>query len=116
MNAPRIENADRGITLNKSLAWTVLVALLTVAFWIGATVQGLRSSTVDLTEAQADISAAAKESRAEVKARDDEQDGRIRVLETAAARSDERMINVLDLFKRIDARLARIEQHGEDRP
>ena len=33
MNAPRIENADRGITLNKSLAWTVLVAWSTAIFW-----------------------------------------------------------------------------------
>ena len=116
MNAPRIENADRGITLNKSLAWTVLVAFLTVAFWIGATVQGLRSSTVDLTETQQELAADAKEDRTQLQAKDNEQDERIRALETTAARADERMVNVIDLFKRIDARLARIEQHGEDRP
>lgn len=116
MNKPMIENSDRGITMNKPLAWSMGVALVSAAFWVGTTTQDLKSATNDLTEAQQGFAVAAKESRAEIKARDDEQDGRIRVLETAAARSDERMINVLDLFKRIDARLARIEQHGEDRP
>ena len=116
MNAPRIENADRGITLNKSLAWTVLVAWSTAIFWGGTTVQGLRSATVDLAEAQQGLAVSAREDRLQLQAKDNEQDERIRALETTAARADERMLNVIDLFKRIDARLARIEQHGEDRP
>lgn len=39
------------------------------------------------------------------------QDARLRVLETASARADERMTNIIELFNRIDARLARIEEN-----
>lgn len=33
---PRIENGDRAITLNKSLAWTILVGIIGCGFWFGA--------------------------------------------------------------------------------
>jgi len=44
---PRIENSDRGITMNKSLAWTVLTALVAGGFWVGSSVTALQSTSGD---------------------------------------------------------------------
>ena len=46
---PMIENSDRGITLNKSLAWTMLSALVFLIWWGGGTLANLQSATVNLT-------------------------------------------------------------------
>lgn len=48
---PMIENSDRGITLNKSLAWTMLVSLAALIWWGGTTLANLQSATVMLTAA-----------------------------------------------------------------
>jgi hypothetical protein len=45
---PAIENSDRGITLNKSLAWTILVALVSLVWWGGATITNLQGTTMDI--------------------------------------------------------------------
>lgn len=95
-----IENSDRGITLNKTLAWTMLVTLASAVFWSGSTVQGLVGSVNTLTETVEEL----KSERQAV-------DGRIRLLETAQARADERFTNILALLSRIDQRLERIEQY-----
>ena len=51
MSRPMIENSDRGITLNKQLAWTVLSAMVLGGMWIGGTVTGLQNTTANLNDA-----------------------------------------------------------------
>lgn len=52
MNKPMIENSDRGITINKSLAWTMVVGLLGAGLWLGAQMGELQSSLNALTDRQ----------------------------------------------------------------
>ncbi|MFC3180447.1 hypothetical protein [Cypionkella sinensis] len=71
---PMIENSDRGITLAKPLAWSMLVSIVG-AIWYGAsTITGLSQSTQAVTTALSVIQA----SSAQV-------EGRVRVLENNAA-------------------------------
>lgn len=37
-----IENSDRGVTLNKGLAWSILTALVAAVWWGGATITRLQ--------------------------------------------------------------------------
>lgn len=96
---PRIENSERGITLNKSLAWTILVALLGGGFWVGSSVTSLQSIT--------------DENKDKISKQTDEITSintRLRSIENQQARADERFSNILGYLTRIDARLERIEQ------
>ena len=71
---PLIENADRGITLAKPLAWSMLITIAG-AIWFGAsTITGLSQSTQAVTTALTVIQA----SSAQV-------EGRVRILENNAA-------------------------------
>ena len=49
---PMIENSDRGITLNKPLAWTMLVTLAGLIWFGASTVSSLQSSVESLTAAK----------------------------------------------------------------
>lgn len=90
MGRPMIENSDRGITLNKQLAWTIGVAIVGGGFWIGSTVTGLQSSTArlisDLSESRAQITAdlATEKQAAGVL------EARVRTLEVSTTRQDAR--------------------------
>lgn len=48
---PMIENSDRGITLNKTLAWTIVSSLALLVWWGGTTLANLQSATTMLTAA-----------------------------------------------------------------
>lgn len=96
---PMIENSDRGITLNKSLAWTLAAALGTGGMWVGTTVAELRSEVRSLHNDSAQRGA----SRAE-------HERRIRILEENITRYDERTLNIANTMMRIDTRLERLEQ------
>lgn len=50
VNKPMIENSERGVTLNKSLAWAILVALVTGGIWVGQQVGQTASSVKSLSE------------------------------------------------------------------
>ncbi len=78
-----IENSDRGITLNKSLAWTMLVALLTGGIWIGMQVTDAKVGVQNLADRQA-------EDRMSIRANSDA----INVLRSSNARIDQRLINI----------------------
>ncbi|PZQ99215.1 MAG: hypothetical protein DI533_00465 [Cereibacter sphaeroides] len=78
-----IENSDRGITLNKGLAWTLATGLLVGGLWVGNTVTGLQSAAGQLTSALTDIKAEVRDGRAV----DAAMDGRVRTLENTATRS-----------------------------
>ena len=71
-----IENSERGITINKTLAWTMLVGLATLFFWGGTTVAGLQSATSQLNAAVAEL-------KIDSTRRNDAIDARVRSLEAS---------------------------------
>jgi len=74
-----IENSDRGITLAKPLAWSMLVAIIGAAWFGAGTIAGLTSATQDVTSALAVMQA----SNGQI-------EGRVRALENNASRQDAR--------------------------
>ena len=71
-----IENSDRGITLNKSLAWAMVVGLITGSLWLGSSMGDISGRMEQFTKASDDAIAA----RASLEIR-------IRTLETSMAQS-----------------------------
>ena len=99
MTGARIQNDERGITLNKTLAWTILSTLLAGAFWLGVTLNGVAAKIEAVAESQQMTQREAAEVRARVSA-----------LERSEARGDARLESILQLLARIDTRLDRLEQ------
>lgn len=101
-----IEQSDRGITLTKGLAWTMLGGIFGGGLWLGVQLATLSSSIEgqagSLTQLQAQIAAGVRTQN--------ELDDRVRRLESQQARSDERYSSILSYLARIDTRLERIEQ------
>lgn len=101
-----IENSDRGITLNKSLAWTVACGLLGAGLWVGMQVATLRGETAGLAQTinglRVDLTAS--------EARQVALTSRVRANETALARQDERLSLILSTLNKIDNRLERMER------
>lgn len=81
MTPPRITTDERGITLNKSLAWTMLVAIVSAAFWVGVTVTQLQSDTMNFTDTLKDVKESIEADRLGATARE----ARIRALERDSA-------------------------------
>ena len=71
---PMIENSDRGITLAKPLAWTMLASIVGVVWYGGTTVASLSLSTQAVTSALTVMQAANVQI-----------EGRVRALENNAA-------------------------------
>lgn len=82
--AQMIENSDRGITLNKGLAWTIASALVIGGLWVGTTVTSLQSATASLNATLIDM----KSDFAVADQKDTAIENRIRSLETGATRID----------------------------
>ena len=86
MTKPMIETNDRGITINKALAWTMLVSVAGLIWWGGGTLASLQGAadrlTLALTETR-EMIVAERASSAQLEAR-------VRALETSAARQDTR--------------------------
>lgn len=55
---PMIENSDRGITLAKPLAWSMLGSIIAVVWFGGSTVANLSQSTQAVTTALSNVQAA----------------------------------------------------------
>lgn len=102
MNPPRINNDERGITLNKPFAYSVACGLLVGGLWLGSEVVGTKRMVEDLRDAQT----AQNEDRAQYRR---DVDARLRLLETSRASDDQRLTNALNLLTRIDQRLERLE-------
>jgi hypothetical protein len=47
---PQIENSDRGLTINKSLAWSVCTALVLAGGYVGRNLATLNGATATLSE------------------------------------------------------------------
>lgn len=73
-----IENSDRGITVNKALAWAIVTGLVGGGFFMGSELAGTKAI---LTE----MKAAAESSRLEMKRVTDGIDARLRAVETSRA-------------------------------
>ena len=80
------DTTDRGITINRTLAWTMLVSLTGLIWWGGGTLASLQGAAERLT-------AALMETREMIlveRASSAQLEARVRVLETSAARQDVR--------------------------
>jgi len=60
MNAPRIQSDDRGITINKTLAWMILGGLLTAGLYGGTQVHTLQTAVDRQAEDRKQIQTNAK--------------------------------------------------------
>jgi len=101
-----IENSDRGITLNKSLAWTVACGLVGAGLWVGVQVATLRGETQVLSQTINGL-------RVDLTASETRQTAltvRVRATETSLARQDERLSLILSTLNKIDTRLERMER------
>lgn len=95
-----IENSDRGITLNKSLAWTIATAIIGAGLYLGIAMGNVTTSL----EHMGRLSDSAKEVHRRL-------DERIGALEQSKARDDERFVSILSFMSKIDSRLERIENN-----
>ena len=101
-----IENSDRGITLNKNLAYTVAVGLVGAGLWVGMEVATLRGVTTNLAQTIDGLRVDLNASEAQQNALS----SRVRANETGLARQDERLSLILTTLNKIDNRLERMER------
>ena len=83
---PMIEQNERGITLNKALAWTMLVSVTGLIWWGGGTLASLQSAADRLTSALTET----REMIMAERASSAQLEARVRVLENSATRQDVR--------------------------
>ena len=81
-----IENNERGVTINKALAWTMLVSVTGVIWWGGGTLASLQSAADRLTSALTET----REMIVAERASSAQLEARVRTLENSAARQDVR--------------------------
>lgn len=79
-----IENSDRGITINKPLAWTIVTGLVMAGMWVGVQTTTLSAG---IHELQGDLEDAMETLSSET-GRRDRLDERVRSLETKSAARD----------------------------
>jgi hypothetical protein len=80
------ETAERGITINKALAWTMLVSVIGLIWWGGGTLASLQGAVDRLTSALTDT----REMIMAERASSAQLGARVRVLENSATRQDVR--------------------------
>lgn len=85
---PMIENSDRGITLNKQLAWTLACALVAGGIWVGTTITGLQAAQAALTSALEDIRSLVASDRQTAVQQDGQIEQRVRLIENTISRQD----------------------------
>ncbi|MEC9434417.1 MAG: hypothetical protein VYD87_16055 [Pseudomonadota bacterium] len=90
-----IENSDRGLTIAKPLAWSILVAMVCGGIWVGSQIGTLAEVQRQVAENRKDIAALGAAQR-------------LAALE--GARLTEKVSAILDGVKRIETRLDRLEQ------
>jgi uncharacterized coiled-coil protein SlyX len=86
MANPMIDSSDRGITLNKALAWTMLVSVTGLIWWGGGTLASLQGAADRLTAALAETREMIVAERASAV----QLEARVRTLENSATRQDAR--------------------------
>jgi len=97
MNTQMIENSDRGLTLDKRLAWGILVTIAGGGFWVGVQVTELASGVETLGDRQTeDRESIADNTRA------------INALRSSNARIDQRLANIETSASRTEASVVEI--------
>ena len=86
MAKPMIENNERGITINKALAWTMLVSVTGLIWWGGGTLASLQGAADRLTSALTET----REMIVAERANSAQLEARVRALENSATRQDTR--------------------------
>lgn len=86
MSEKLIETSDRGITLNKSLAWTMLSALAVLIWWGGSTVSKMDFTIGSLVKSTDTTAKSIAEERLASQALE----ARVRLLENSSTRQDAR--------------------------
>ncbi len=97
MNLPMIESNDRGITLNKSLAWAVLTGVLAGGIWVGVQVNSAREGIDNLAERQA-------EDRLDIRSNTES----IVSLRTGNARIEQRLTSIESTAQRTESSVSEI--------
>lgn len=97
MTGIRIENSERGITLNKSLAWTMLVALVGLVWYGGTTVARLQHALDSQIAALAELRTTLVDERGTMIALE----SRIRTLEQGGVRLDVRLDSMVTVIEEI---------------
>lgn len=102
-----IEQSERGITLNKSLAWTILVALIGGGIWIGTVVTEARTGVQTANKSVEALGARQIEDRKAIaiNRRD------ISELRSSNARIDQRLLNIETGVRRTEDSIAEILQY-----
>lgn len=85
MNKPMITNEDRGITLNKSLAWTIGVALVSVGLFVGMELAATRTQQKNILEQLQAMQQASQTRQSEAALARSQLDTRLRAVETTTA-------------------------------
>lgn len=91
MVTKHMEVSDRGVTLSKGLAWTVVTGLVAAAFWLGSEMRHTQTTLEGLVSQQAERHAETMSYRRDIEQQAREQDRRIRVLEAARQASTSEM-------------------------
>lgn len=97
-----IENSDRGITLNKSLAWTIMTALLAGGIWVGVQVTSAREGIDTLSQRQAEDRADIRANTAEIstlRSMNARVDQRLTSIEQSSARAEHTMQEILRFLR-----------------
>ena len=66
MSHQMIENSDRGLTINKGLAWTILSSFLIGGMWVGIQVNSSSTGLQTIAERQNEDRAEIRENRAAI--------------------------------------------------
>lgn len=105
MTTQMIENSDRGLTLDKRLAWGILVTIAGGGFWVGVQVTELASGVQTLGNRQSeDRASIADNTRA------------IQTLRSSNARIDQRLTNIEQSSQRTESTVAEILRYLRGSP
>lgn len=105
MGTRMIENSDRGITINKSLAWSMLVAVVGGGIWLGSVVTEAKNGVQNLSDRQS-------EDRGSIVANRDA----IGRLQSSNARIDQRLLSIEQSTQRAENSLQEVLRYlrGQD--
>jgi len=104
-----IENSDRGITLTKSLAWTLLVGLVAGGFWVGTELAQVQGKVDRLSQQFVDLKDDRALSLSSAEAAASQMTSRIRDLERNEARTSAQMAELARVLSRIENSLQSID-------
>ena len=85
MEPPRIQGDERGITVNKSLAWTMVGGLLAAGLWLGTQITETKGAIVNTASELSSLARTQTERHAETVQVRRETDARLRLLENSRA-------------------------------